>query len=311
MGRTLLISLACTTTIAGFACSTPCGDLAAHAEDCGFAAGRYADDRDSVCQQLRHDLLVDNEPSAFDAFAACVVESECSDGEAIATCSEGEYPEAYADPCQRYRLWAAACGLEPLGTEDGCGDVEETAAAVPFADWVECITAGGCPLPDDDRYDECQDVVPPAMLDLLDACLIIEDWTTACAEVVTSGVPVTETSLVECFIQAQPFTAASYLEYAECLEPVSCDDTLARYTCFGNLDLGVLDPTQVTSQCQELLAYAAHCNNGLGGGSIEACTTMFARVTPESFGAYIVCLKSYPCNDVAAGYECGEYLEFI
>ncbi len=281
-------------------CTTPCDDLDAHARACKLVPSRYSDDRFAACTAVRQ------ETAAFDAFAACVEQAECADRSAVDRC-EAEHV-GQADACLHYRLWGAACGLEPSGTEEQCATLRSAMTDAVFEAWVECITADGCPRGNDPRYDVCQDVLfPPAAGQLIDACVLIIEWTRACADAAPDFLPVTASNVLECVAQAGPFSSESFLEYATCLAEIACDDVPGRLDCL--LGLEVLDPGDAVAPCERLVAYSNTCGVNLGGGSVEACSRLFARFTPASLGAFVDCVETYECGDPAAAADCAGLLE--
>lgn len=284
-------------------CTTPCGELDARAHDCKTVPSRYADDRRAACTVLRQDVTA----AAFDAFADCVGEAECRDPDAIDRCEAEHFPDP-PDACRHYRLWAAACGLEPIGTEAECATLRDGMTDTVFEEWVACITTDGCPQGDDPRYDRCQDVLfPPAAGEIIDACVLIIAWTTECADQAPDFFPVTETNVGECVSLAEPFSSESFLTYGQCLSAIECDDIPGRLDCL--LKLEVLDPGDAVASCERLVAYSNGCGSTLGGGSVEACSRLFARFTPGSLDAFVACLEGRPCDDPNATAECAGWLE--
>jgi hypothetical protein len=277
-------------------CTTPCDALDARARDCHAAPSRYVDDRYAACTALREDLGTET----FDRYASCVREAECGDRDAIERCEARHIGEDTAS-CLHYRLWAAACGLEPTGTNDDCATLRDGLSDAVFEQWVTCITTDGCPKGDDPRYDVCQDVLfPPAAGQLIDACVLLIQWTGQCADEAPDFFPVTETDLVGCVTLAEPFSSESFLDYASCLSEIACDDVPGRLDCLLRLEL--LDPTGATAPCERLVAYSNTCGTELGGGSVQACTRLFARFTPESLDDFVTCIEAQPCDqsDVTA-----------
>jgi len=294
---TIAVAIAAST-----ACTTPCDDLDARAADCKIAPSRYTDDRHSACTALREEVSI----SAFDPFAACVQEAECKDRAAIDRC-EAEHFEA-SDACLHYRLWTAACGLEPTGTDEQCATLRDGMTETVFDEWVACITTDGCPQGDDPRYDRCQDVLfPPAAGQLIDACGLIIVWTEECADQAPDFFPVTETDVFECVTLAEPFSSESFLTYGECLTLIECDDIPGRLDCL--LKLEVLDPGDAVPSCERLVTYSNTCGSDLGGGSVEACSRLFARFSPESLDTFVTCIEGRPCDDPNATLECAGFLE--
>ncbi len=296
-----LALLAALLGLAGVACHTPCDALGDRAERCRFAPGRTTDDRLSLCAALR------GERATFDRFAECVTDAPCGEVSAIDRC-QAEHLGAELEPCDRLRLWAAACALEPVGLDRSCSGLSDGMSAETFARWVACITAEGCPRGDDPRYDRCQELIlPRSLTDTLDACVLYTAWTEACADQGPSFAPVAASSLAECVALAEPFTPQSFLAYATCLTDKACDDLAGRIECL--LLLTFVDPTPLAGACQRLLDYADSCQSPVGGGSLEACTRLFARFTPASVDAYAACLVARGCDDQAAVYECLSLLQ--
>jgi len=180
-------------------------------------------------------------------------------------------------------------------------------AAGSFATWVACLTKDGCPVPSDPRYDSCQNILPPEVTDLIDACRDINAWTKACAGKGPAGIPVNEISFTECLAQAQPFSVVSYIAYADCTTTAPCDDIAARVTCY--LSLRFRDRSRITQQCKALVGFANSCGSDLGGGSTPACEAIFATFTPASLDEFIACVKANPCGDAPAATECARSLE--
>jgi hypothetical protein len=285
------------------ACNTPCDRLDARASSCKSAPGRYVDDSRSVCTATREELGT----ATFDPFAECVLDSACDDIDAIAVCRD-EHVEVEITPCLDFELWASACGLEPIGTENDCETLARNFGEIGFAEWVACVTKEGCPIADDPRYDRCQEIIlPPGGAGLIDACVIVSGWTTECAGGAPDYFPVVETSVAACLVEAEPFVAESYLEYARCLEQAACDDVTARVDCL--LLLQLTDPSQAAGDCQRLVAYAESCLSSIGGGSVDVCARLFARFTPSSLASYVDCVTAAACDDAAASLACTALLD--
>ncbi len=288
--------------LAASACSTPCEELRQHAEECGGAAGRWADSQDSVCSAARQENGVE-----FDAFARCVSESSCADAGAIDRCQSAHLPAAGEDACRHYRLWSAACGLEPAGTEDNCAGVAATAGGATFADWVSCVTAEGCPTADDARWQACRDAyLPDQATLLLDACILVQHWTSECAGK-SELIPVEEISVPMCIAQADPFTAESYYEYATCLQGITCDSLSGRLDCL--LRLEITERSRIEEQCEGLIAFTSACESLVAGGTVDACIRLYARFTADSIDAYSRCLEAGDCGDPQIALDCGNLLE--
>jgi hypothetical protein len=283
------------------ACATPCDELDARVRECRYHPGRHADDRVAVCPAVRAELGA----VVFDRFAGCVSDARCDDAGAIDRC-QAEHLTA-PGACSRLRLWAAACGLEPTGIDPQCAGLSEGMSTATFDRWVTCITAGGCPRGDDPRYDRCQEVLlPDSVADLIDACAALVGWTEACAGQGPDFAPIEAMSLTECMTTAEPFQSDSFLAYGECLRPKACDDTAGRIECL--LLLRFVDPPPAIPPCQRLQAFAEACQVPIGGGSVDACTRLFARFDPISLDAYAACLETRGCDDQAALIECTSHL---
>ena len=285
-------------TALGAACGTPCGDLKSRAAHCGTASGPYIDERHSVCTATRNALGKES----FDSFAGCVTDAACSDAQAIDRCSSAAL-NGDPTPCTWFELWASACGLEPPGTADDCQSMVSGMGDLVFERWVLCITADGCPQPDDARYDRCQEeILPHTTAQVIDACVLLNAWNQACADVSPDVGAVGGGDLAACVSAAAPFTADSYLAYAQCLSEVACDDLAGRLNCL--FQLGFSDPTTATPACQRLVDFAAGCGTALGGGSVDACVRLYARFTEESLDAYVTCIEGLPCNDTTGQLGC-------
>jgi hypothetical protein len=288
--------------LAASACTTPCEDLRAHAEECGAARGRWVDGEDSVCTTARQES-----GDAFDSFAECVTASSCDDAGAVERCEAEHLPATGSNACMDYRVWSAACGLEPTGTEDDCNGVAESAGGPAFGDWVACVTAGGCPVADDPRWEVCRDAYLPQQATLLlDACVIVSAWTRECAGQ-SRIIPVEEISVPMCLAQADPFTAESYWEYATCLQGIDCETVSARLDCL--LRLEVQNRDRLDEQCEELIAFTDTCESLVAGGTVEVCIRTFGRFTAESIDAYSACLTAGECGDPELALSCGSLLE--
>jgi hypothetical protein len=284
------------------ACGTPCGDLKARAAECHTAASPYVDERRSVCAATRDALG----KSTFDSFATCVNDAACNDAQAISRCQSTTIA-GDVSPCTRFTLWASACGLEPPGTADDCRSMLDGMGELVFERWVTCVTASGCPVPDDDRYDRCQDeLLPRATAQIIDACVLLDGWNQACVDVSPGTGAVGGGDLASCIASASPFTAESYLAYAQCLSAVPCDDFAARLSCLTRLTLS--SPGTANAACERLDTYSTACGLSLGGGSVDTCVRLFARFTTESLDAYAGCLEACACDDTAAQVECGVLL---
>jgi len=295
-----------TVVIGHAACSSPCERLRAHALGCEAAEVRYVPESESACAGIRKDVGKDH----FDRFADCVTGSSCDDVDAVDRCAGKHVTGGVDDPCTHYRLWSAACGLEPAGFGPGgtgCGGVSsQSPAAPPLTFWVDCVTAGGCPTTGDDRYDTCQGSSGPSQLGtLIDACVLVQAWTTRCSQE-TSPIPVQPTSVPECLVQAQGFTAASYLDYGQCLSRTACDSASGRLACL--LMLAPLQNDRIGAQCQALVAFTETCGSVVAGSTVEGCRRLFAGVTEASLDAYSACLTAGECGDPQAAARCATLL---
>lgn len=284
------------------ACSTPCDRLKSRTDDCRTTPGRYVDDRRSICTATRDELT----PAEFDPFADCVAEAACDDTAAVRRCQD-EQIDTEITSCLQLKLWASACRLEPVGTDDDCETLNGSMGEFTFESWVDCITADGCPVPDDPRYDVCQqEILGPGAANLIDACVIVTAWTEECASQ-PLDIPVSEMSFPECIAEAELFSSESYLNYGLCLQTVECNNFGLRLDCIFRLRL--LDPSHQVVACERLITFAATCGSDIGGGSIDACSRLFARFTPESFDAYVTCIEAGPCDDPAASAQCFPLLD--
>jgi hypothetical protein len=291
-----------TIIAAAAACADPCERLEQHARDCHFAESPYVAPEDSTCAAAEDELGDDD----FDALTDCVTSSCDSD---VSACID-EQTSAAADPCTYLITWAAACSLEPAGFDDSCAELRQTFVGDTFADWVECVTASGCPERDDDRFDLCQEaVLPESPLELIEACVLIVDWTSRCAGIADElPVPV-GTDYGTCIAQAEPFTTESYLAFAQCQDAVECDDLLGRISCLDALDFVDLGPAR--EACARLVTYSATCGSTLGGDSVDACEKTFARFTAASTSAFVDCVEGLSCGDPAALSTCSPLLELL
>ena len=287
---------------ASLACTTPCDDLKSRAHECRASPGRYVDDQESVCTEVRGELQAD-----FDSFAACVEESPCDDNARIDRCQQQTLGEVTY--CVRFKLWAAACGLEPIGVEDDCAALSEGMFGEGFARWVACVTDDACPRGDDDsRYEQCQEgIVPSTVTDLFDACFVIMQWSEQCAGNGFEPFVVHEMGLAQCLAEGEIFTASAYLEYAYCLEGIACDDIAGRLDCLLRLEL--IDPSPVIAPCERLIAFSDSCGSDLGGGSIDVCARLFARFVPASVDAFVSCVEQLPCGDADVAVVCAPRLQ--
>ncbi len=290
--------------VAAAGCTTPCDQLKANARDCNFARGRYVEAPASVCNTTRQALG----DASFDTFADCILAAKDScNNDAIDACLDSQ-TEGADDACLRYRLWASACGLEPVGTADDCASLRDGYAGSTFDRWVACVTDGGCPKDEDARYDACKnEVVPESATDVLDACMLITGWSARCGDTAIKLPVDTGTDLYTCVAQAELFTAASYLAYGICLDGVACDDLVGRLECFFALEF--LDTSGSTSACERLTAYSATCGSTLGGETVDGCRRLFARFTADSVEAFVSCVEASPCGDTAAFASCMSVLQ--
>ncbi|MBI5510474.1 MAG: hypothetical protein HY903_17085 [Deltaproteobacteria bacterium] len=283
-------------------CQTPCEQLDRRAAGCELAPSTYADRHHAVCAATAAE--VGAEP--FAAFASCVLDAPCDDHGVIDRCQAQAGLEP-GSPCRRYQLWAAGCGLEPRGTADACQTLTESMGELVFGNWVACVTDQGCPVERDPRYDRCQqELVPVGAISIFDACTVLGAWSAACSAMSPDVATVGGGDVASCITASQPFTAASFYDYAQCLAPIACDDLAGRIDCLFRLQ--PTDPTGTQAPCERILAYSGICGLDLGGGSVEACVRLFARFTGDSASAYATCLEGKPCDDPTASVECATLL---
>jgi hypothetical protein len=286
-------------------CDTPCQTLRDHALGCGAAPARTIDPHETACVATRKAIG----KTTFDTFADCVLHASCVDTGAIARCGATHVAGSADDACTRYRLWIAACGLQPFPSETGCPASADLTTVnewtVPFADWVDCVTADGCPTPGDSRFDTCQNLVPQKQLEVIDACVALEAWTERCAPLTAeSSSPVLVTPFEQCLVQAQAFAPSTFVDFAGCEVVAACDDTAARLNCWRKL--GLTDPGDLRTQCDALIARAVQCNNP--AMTVDVCLMTYGGFTPASVDAFIACLLGYPCDNLFAPLLCSSNL---
>ncbi len=285
------------------ACATPCESLKERALDCGYAPAADPDEDRNACQRARDTLGRE----AFESYADCVMDADCGDTEAMDACLQTAVPED--DPCARLLTWAAGCGLEPPESSDSCQGLNDSFTGEATADWVGCITSGGCPAGTDDaRYDTCQEeIAPGGIVDLFDACILLTDWSDRCAGIALELPVDGGQDFGTCLAQAEFFTAESYYDYAVCLDTVECDDFQHRLACVDMLEF--IDVGSSRDACEELIAFTQTCGSPIGGETEDTCARLFARVTSESLEAFVDCVLSYECGDPEAALVCGPLLE--
>lgn len=294
-------------------CTSPCADLRDHARQCGTAASRYVDPDDSVCARTRASFQGDD----FAAYAVCVAQSPCDDRDAIDGCIAA-HTASEPSACERFKLWASACGLEPRGTENNC-EALSASAALPdgvtaednmlFADWVACITRDGCPEREDARYAQCQqEVAPGGPAQAVDACAQLTEWGDACGEDLNPMTAQFAESLPTCLALATDFTSVSFGAYASCISDTNCADAVAQLQCTQQLE--TIDPTAAAAACAELADYSSQCGAEPPGGSEQACTELLARATEESINTYVECVTDAGCGNAQAAVTCLDTLSF-
>lgn len=309
-------------------CTTPCQRLQNRAQECGHARATYVDERLSQCGAF-HDA-VGNE--TMENFVRCVEGAACTDTQAPTRCSQEHFPQAQEDPCERYQIWTLACGLEPFGDiETRCeqlgsslvgslvgGEVPEdsqlpnlpdTVAEASVDIYVQCISEEGCPMPEDSRFDECtQAVGDQDAIALIEACLIVGEWTTRCASFDNPLLPIIPQPLPMCLVEANSYQVDSYVAYAQCLEDVPCDSPGQRVLCVALLD-PANDNDNLSEQCQALGSYAQSCDSLVAGGNADTCKTLFGGFTQDSMDAYRDCVLASPCDDGLGQSQCLAVLE--
>jgi hypothetical protein len=298
MSRLVLVALA--VGVAASGCQSRCDALHDRALDCGYAPGAATpEDDQSACEDARTILGTQR----FDDYADCLDKSGCDDTELQDAC----LASATDDDCERFVAWAAGCGLEPAGTADNCSGLNDNLGPA-FGDWVTCMTAGGCPTTDDERFDVCQQsIAPGGVTNLIDACTLITGWVDRCQGVALELPIEAGNDFPSCLAQAQYFTAESYYAYGVCLDAIECDDIVGRLQCFFELDF--IDITSSRDACEELVDFSATCGSELGGQSQDACERIFARFDPASVQGFVDCVTGLECGDPQAVPTCGPLLQ--
>lgn len=285
------------------ACDTPCEALQGRAETCGTVPGSDDSSETAVCTAAKGVV----EKGAFAELASCVSDTDCDDTGAVDACVTAALPED-AGACDRFTVWAAACGLTPADTSDDCTALSNTVAGGGFDRWVECVTVGGCPTVNDDRYARCQsEILPPVAQNLIDACTQVAAWQEACAGIALPLPTDIGGGFAGCIAQSELFTTESYLTYGTCLSEVECDDTTGRILCY--LELEFINVRDEQEACAELVEFSATCDSPLGGESEDVCVRIFARFTAESVESFVGCVKEQSCGDEAAYANCSLLLE--
>ena len=266
-----------------------CEALRASAESCENAESPYVPESQSACTAARDHYGVDS----FDQFADCVTAASCENDDAILTCQSVHLPEASADPCAKFTLWSVGCGLEPVTLGPECGGVTTGLGQEAFSDWVECVTSGGCPSPDDQRSLTCQEgVLPSTISTRLETCNKIKRWADQCGPEAPPESPISF-NLLACLAQGQVVTEESFSQYGDCLLDMvtagTCSSNTDRVLCAFNLQAITPSDIQETT-CERLIQLGEACVGSITGNSPSGCTQLFSAFTEESFGAYVDCV---------------------
>ncbi len=300
----LIITLLFLSMSAG--CTSPCTAMSEQAKECGTPVS-VSEPGYSVCLDTSNELGEDE----FETFSECVLDSKCSEEGAVSVCIVETDTTLEENPCLVYRLWASACGLEPLGTENDCENLGASFAELDFQLWVECVTRDGCPERDDERYDECQSIIAPEGIgDRVDACRMVTEWSAECEASEEYFMEISESDFFICLGESQAFTAESYLAYAECVTALPCDETGGRMDCFLQ-NLQTIDPDAALEACTKIDEYGQFCGVDVGGESVEGCQNLFGSVSIESLDAYVDCLYDKDCEDQSGQAGCLTLIEPI
>ncbi|MEE2962388.1 MAG: hypothetical protein VYA34_16765 [Myxococcota bacterium] len=291
------------SVLCGCFSSSPCEALKERSHLCGQPKSRYVDSSQSLCHQVRRELT----PQRFDPFADCVLKTACYESRAVNDCAETALKLTGANSCEKYRVWSAACGLEPTATDDNCSALSQGVASNVFSSWVECVTKPGCLKENDDRFDTCGSTLsaPPTVM-ALQACSIIVQWSQGCDLPNLGGFKLEAEDIGSCLLQTELFSVESLFEYAKCIQPLQCEELEERLACINEFRLAPKPPTD--SNCEELINYLEHCNTNLGFTNKKACNRIFVNFSEESFSEYTNCITSANCEAEAPG-ECSAKLK--